>query len=768
MQRVSRPDRAPGERPAERWYTDWQEPAAFARAMRALLHPRRIAIVGASPNRGFANSIQRRLVECGYDGEIFPVNPNYREVMGLPTYPTLEAIPGGAELAIVVVPGRMVLEVLDACERAGVGAVNIITSGFAEKQEDETGPARQRAIRDFARRTGIRVVGPNCLGNISVRNTMVASSGAYPPLTAGPISLALQSGLLAYSLVIPPHDRGIGFNYVVTSGNEADIDLVDILRFYVDDEETRVIGCFVEQIRRPAEFLEVAAAAAERRKPIVMLKVGRSETAQRAALAHTGSLVGADGIADAVIRQYGIARVYSLEEMIETLAIFHSRKLPRGRGAAMGVSSGGTAGLIADMAHDVGVDFPALAPATAERIEAVIPPYGTVGNPLDWTGQAGRMEGVLAECFSALADDPHIAIVIYGQAYPTVIDLTQAAGAVLRTLPERYPDTIFLVLASVPGVVKWRTFDADPVEPALALDGIPFLHGAENGLRAVRALIRYAEFQRAWTGTRAARLPPTDPAVGRQAGLPQAGSWGATPSAAGERARALVRAAGGRPLVERAAKEILALYDIPVTRERLATSPEDAVAAARAIGYPVVLKIESPDITHKTDAGGVLLDVASDEAVREGFARIVASARAYAPRAELGGVLVQEQAAPGHELILGMTQDATFGPAIAVGLGGIFVETLQDVALGVPPLREWDARAMLARLRAAPILAGHGARGRAPADLDALVATLTRFSQLCLDLRADVSEIDINPLLVYEAGRGVRVVDCLIVPRREA
>ncbi|HET8628022.1 MAG TPA: acetate--CoA ligase family protein [Thermomicrobiales bacterium] len=731
----------------ERWYTDWQDPAAFERAMRALLHPRRIAIVGASPNRGFANTIQRRLVECGYDGEIFPVNPNYREVMGLTTHPTLESIPGGADLAIVVVPSRMVLEVLDACARAGVGAVNIITSGFAEKQEDETGPARQRAIRDFAQRTGIRVVGPNCLGNISVRNHMVASSGAYPPLTVGPISLVLQSGLLAYSLVIPPHDRGIGFNYVVTSGNEADIDLVDVLRFYVDDEETRVIGCFVEQFRRPAEFLEVAAAAAERRKPIVMLKVGRSETAQRAALAHTGSLVGADGVADAVIRQYGITRVFSLEEMIETLAIFHSRKLPNGRGVSMGVSSGGTAGLIADMADGVGVDFPALSPETARRIEAVIPPYGTVGNPLDWTGQAGRMAGVLEECFCALADDPHIAIVIYGQAYPTVIDLTQAAGAVLRTLPERYPDKIFLVLASVPGEFKRRTFDADPVEPAITLDGIPFLHGAENGLRAVRSLIRYAEFQRAWTGARAA--PPT-------------------PSAAGERARALVRAAGGRPLVERAAKEILALYDIPVTRERLATTPEDAVAAARTIGYPVVLKIESPDIAHKTDAGGVLLDVASDEAVREGFARIVASARAHNPRAEIGGVLVQEQAAPGHELILGMTQDASFGPAIAVGLGGIFVETLKDVALGVPPLREWDARGMLARLRAAPILEGHGARGRAPADLDALVATLARFSQLCLDLRADVAEIDINPLLVYAAGEGVRVVDCLIVPRSDA
>jgi acetyltransferase len=726
------------------WYSDWQEPAAFDRAMRALLHPRRIAIVGASPNPGFANSIQRRIVSCGYDGEIFPVNPNYEEVMGLPTYPTLESIPGGADLAILVVPSRMVLDVLDSCERAGVGAVDIITSGFSEKQEDETGPERQRAIYDFARRTGIRVVGPNCLGNISVGNKMVASSGSYPPLQQGPISLALQSGLLAYSLVIPQNDREFGFNYVVTLGNEADLDLVDILRFYVDDEQTRVIGCFVEQFRRPAEFLEVAAAAADRRKPIVMLKVGRSETAQRAALAHTGSIVGADGIADAVFRQFGIIRVYSLEEMVEALAIFHSRRLPHGRGASMGVSSGGTAGLVADMAEDVGVAFPPLAPETASRIGAVIPPYGTVGNPLDWTGQAGRMEGVLEECFRSLADDPNIDIVIYGQAYPTVLDLSQAAGKVLRTLPNEYPDKLFLVMSSVPGEFKWRAFDADPVEPAKVLDGIPFLQGAENGLRAVRSLIRYAEFQRAWT---------------------DGGTQQAAESSVAEQARALVRAAAGRALVEREAKALLALYDIPVTREHLATTPDEAVTAARAIGYPVVLKIESPDILHKTEAGGVLLDIGDDDHVRDGFDRIMSSARRFNPSANLLGVLVQEQIAAGHELILGMTQDATFGPALAVGLGGIFVETLKDVALGVPPLREWDAREMIGRLRAAPVLEGRGARGRGPADLDALVQTLQRFSQFCHDLRDDVVEIDINPLVVFGQGHGVRVVDCLIVPK---
>ncbi|HEY8884500.1 MAG TPA: CoA-binding protein, partial [Chloroflexota bacterium] len=313
-----------------------QNAVAFDRAMRALLHPQRLALIGASPNRGFANTIQRRLVACGYEGQIYPVNPNYSEILGLPSYPSLDAIPGGVDLAIVVVPSRMVPDVLEAAERVGVGAINIITSGFAEKQEDEIGVARQQLIRDFAQRTGIRVVGPNCLGNISVPNKMVASAGAYPPLRRGPISLALQSGLLAYSLVMPANDRGIGFSYVVTLGNEADVDVVDMIRYYVEDEETRVIGCFVEQFRRPERLLEVARRAAEHEKPIVVLKVGRSEAGRRAALAHTGSMVGSDSIVDAVMRQHGMIRVDSLDEMTETMALFHTRRLPKGpgRGAA--------------------------------------------------------------------------------------------------------------------------------------------------------------------------------------------------------------------------------------------------------------------------------------------------------------------------------------------------------------------------------------------------------------------------------------------------
>ena len=717
------------------------ESAAFTTAMRALFHPKRIAIVGATPRPGFANNIHGGIIRGGYEGEIIGVTPRHQEVMGAVCYPTIDAIPGGVDKAIVVVPSSLVLDVLAQAESSDVKALNIITSGFGE-QSDDAARERQLAVHDFARRTGIRVVGPNCLGIISTPVNMVAKSGPYSTVRPGPIGIVFQSGLLAYSIVIPPLEREFGYSYVVTTGNEADLDATDFIRYMVEDDETKVIGCFIEQFRDPEKLLRVAEAAAERQKPIVVLKVGRSEAGRRAARAHTGSLVGSDAIADAVMRQYGILRVFSLDEMTETLAALHSKRLPKGPGVGTIFVSGGAGGLISDLSQDLGISLPALAPETVEKLNAVIPEYGTVGNPLDTTGQAGTQPSIMEGSLTAMAEDPNVHTVIYGQAFPNRVDLASPVGEVLRAMPERYPDKAFFILSLVTGPVSdgFRR-GMEPEEPTMKWDGVPFLQGAENGLRAVRALNTYAEFQRARSTM---DRPP------------------ATVSEHVDAARAIVRAAGGRPLVEREAKDLLALYGIPVTREHLVTSADDAVAASEEIGYPIVLKIESPDIAHKTEAGGVLLNLADASAVRDGFERVIDSARAYNSSAEISGVLVQEMVSDGRELILGMSQDADFGPAIAVGLGGIFVEVLKDVTLGVPPLSERDSRSMLARLRGAAIL--DGTRGQGPADVDAVVDILGKFSQLCIDLRDDVSEIDINPLLVFERGQGARVVDCLIIP----
>ncbi len=723
----------------ERFPTDQQ---TFTRSMEALLHPKRIALVGDSPNPGFASNIHRNLITCGYDGTLLPINPRYEEVDGLTAYPSVDAIPGGADLAIVVVPSRFVEGILAHCEAAGVGAINIITSGFGEQSDNEA-HERQAMIRDFAARTGIRIVGPNCLGNISTPGKMVAMSGPYQKIQRGSIGLALQSGLLAYSLVLPPMDRGIGVTYVVTTGNEADLEVSDLIRYYVDDDETKVIGAFIEQVRDPEKFIAVADLAAEKEKPIVLIKIGRSEQARRSAQAHTGSLVGSDEVIDTVMRQHGIVRVNSLEEMTEVLAAFHTPTLPKGTGVGAIYVSGGAAGLVSDLSQDLGIELPELAPQTVERLERVIPEYGTVGNPLDTTGMAGAIPEIMEGALVGMAEDPSIHTIIYGQAYATEVDFASPAGKVMKTIHERYPDKVFFAVSLVPGqIFEARTRDGStPLEPDLHWGGVPFLQGVENGLRAVAAVNRYAAFQRTRNETTL------------QTGVA---------SSIAEEARTIVRSSNGKPLVERTAKEVLQLYGLPVTSETLATSANEAVNAAREIGYPVVLKIESPDIVHKTDAGGVLLNVSGDEAVRAGFSQIMENAQAFDPEALLSGVLVQEMVSGGRELILGMTQDREFGPVIAIGLGGIFVEVLKDIALGVPPLCEHDGEAMLQRLRGKAIL--EGTRGDAAADIPAVLDILSRFSQLCIDLKDDVAEIDINPLLVFDEGDGATVVDCLIIP----
>jgi acetyltransferase len=717
------------------------ESDAFHQSMRAIFHPKRLAIVGASERPGFANSIQRLILKGGYEGDVFGVNPRYESVMGCECYPTIDAIPGGVDKAIVVVPSQHVMAVLEQAERAGVKAANIITSGFGEQSDDEA-QGRQQQLRDFAQRTGLRLIGPNCLGIISTPAKMIAKSGPYTHVNPGPIGIVSQSGLLAYSLVLPPTDREFGYSYVVTTGNEADLDATDFMRYYVEDEATRVIGCFIEQFRDADKLYAVAEQAAAAGKPIVVLKIGRSEGGQRAARAHTGSLVGSDDVIDTVMRQLGIIRVYNLDEMIETLAVLHSKKLPRSNGVGTIFVSGGAGGLISDISQDLGINLPSLAPDIAARLHDIIPSYGTVGNPLDTTGQVAQQPEIMAGVLEAMAEDPNIDTVVYGQAYPNRVDLDSPVGQVMKQIPDKYPDKVFLILSAVTGKVQegYRG-DQAPGDPVMTWDDVPFLQGMENGLRAIRSLNRYAEFQR------------------QRATRPSAEQGDSSVAA---EARAIVAAAGGKPLVEREAKHLLSLYGIPVTQERLVTTADDAVAAAREMGYPVVLKVESPDILHKTEAGGVLLNLADDAAVREGVDQIVANARAYMPEADISGVLVQQMVSGGRELILGMTQDPTFGPAIAVGLGGIFVEILKDVQLGVPPLTDTMSRDMISRLRGKAIL--EGSRGEAASDIDAVVDVLSRFSQLCLDLRDDVAEIDINPLLVFEEGKGACVLDCLIVP----
>jgi acetate---CoA ligase (ADP-forming) len=694
------------------------------RRMDALLRPRSVAVVGASPNPSFVSMALRNLLRYGYTGQVVAINPRYEHVEGAPCYPSLRDVPHPVDLVVVGVAAQRIPQLLEECEQKQVGALDIITSGFAETGPE--GAQRQALLTAWAEHTGIVVGGPNCLGLMHVPSGMIALPTSFGKPLAGSVGVVLQSGMMAPTVLFPLFARGIGVTFAVTSGNEADVEAADYIRYFVDDEETRVIGCFAEQIKTPSRFIDACEAAAERGKPIVMLKIGRSAAARRAALAHTGSMVGSDDVIDAVLRKLGVSRVNDVDEMLEQLAVFHSPRLPRGSGVAAITVSGGAAGLLSDLAPDCGINFVPLPASTEQALREVVPEFGNVGNPLDVTGQAVFQTDILARSLDLLAGAPGVDVVVYGRSHPARLDRAAPVGRTLEAAHERHPDTVFLSIALVGGhYYPGQSPDLPLAEPVDRLNGTPFLQGSEYGLRAAAALIRYSEFLRSRPAERPRRL--AEPQL----------------------------IAPGPPLSERASKAILARYGIPTTRERLCSTLEEAAVAARDIGYPVALKLEAPGLVHKTDVGGVLLGIDDEAALRKAWQRLQAL---NVPDA--AGVLVQEMAPPGVEVLLGMTRDEQFGPVIAVGLGGIFVEVLEDVQLLVPPITAREAREALQRLRGIQLL--HGARGRPPADLEALVATMLRFSELCLDVRDAVEAIDINPLIVLP--HGVRAIDALVVP----
>lgn len=745
---MSSPPRGPSGAQSSAW-TDWPR---LRRQLDLLFKPRAVAVVGASPGLSYVSTIWRNLRQHGFPGPVYAVNPNYPRVGDEPCYPTLRDVPGPVDLAIVGVPARALPPILDQAAAKGVGALDIITAGFAELPGEE-GARRQAALKTFARETGIRIVGPNCFGVLSAPVSALGYPGAYERFVDGPLSVVLQSGQMVPCILTPCFDRGMGFQYMISTGNEVDLEAADFTRYFLEDPKTRVIGLYVEQFRDPAKLREVAELAARARKPIVAVKVGRSEAARHALQAHTASLAGSDAVIDALMRQDGITRVKDVDELIEAMAAFHARRLPRGGRVGAITLSGAVCGLIHDLADETGVAFPPLPPETRARLERVVPDYVNVGNPLDVTGIAIQQTTIFSGAVESLAEADNLDVIVYVRGVPGKLDAANPVGKSWLEAVERHPEKLFFILSIVGGALHevTATLGAPPADPIATVDEVPFLQGLTPGLKAIGAVIRYGRFIR----EREAR--DQRPAI-REAPLADANEGEA--AARADRARALVRGAAPGYVTEREGKEILALYGIPTARESLALTVEDARRAAARIGYPVALKVDSPQIPHKSEAGGVLLNVRDDAHLEAGFARVLESARLHDPNAAIQGVLVQEMVTGGHEVILGMKRDADFGPTIVLGPGGIFVEILRDAALRLPPLSAADAREMISELRAAPVL--RGARGRPSADVAALAEVVERFSLLCLDLADLVTEIDVNPVIVLDQGRGVKAVDCLI------
>ncbi len=690
-----------------------------------LLRARSVAVVGASQGDRFGGKLCRNLQRFGYGGAIFPVNPRYTELYGRPCYPSLRELPERPDCALLAVPNARLEGALAEAAACGIPAAVVFASAWSDPAEG--GPSLQDRLARVAREHGMVVCGPNCMGFVSLAERLAVSGYDVNPATpAGHVTLVTHSGSVWDALL--QNRRGVAWNTIVSPGNEMVTTAADYMHFALGDPQTRAIGLFLEAVRDPAGFRAALAEAARRDVPVVVLKTGRSRRGAEFARAHSGALAGEDAAHDALFAHFGVRRVTSIDELMDTLELFATGMRPPTAKVSALLDSGGQRALLADLAAAEGVEFAAIGAATQARLAELLEPGLEPVNPLDAWGTGNASEEIYAECLRALDADPATGLNLFAvDLYP--IDDPRSS----------YPKIAAKVQDELTKPLAWLTHASATTSEAQASTlrrmGIPVLLGTETGLRAVRHVLDYARFQR----ERATRGP-----VAREVPRPAELS--------------LLRReleARGDALDEHASKRCLRAYGLTTTREMAAESLEEALRAAEKIGYPVVLKTAA-GLLHKTERRGVRLDL------RDGD-DLVAAYRDL--EARLGRrVLVQEQVPPGVELLLGIVADPHFGPMLTVGSGGIHVEILADVRWLLLPTSAAEVRAALAKLRGAPLL--RGARGRAPADEDAVVRAALGLAALAEDLGDRIEAVDVNPLIALP-DRAV-VVDALIVPKTGA
>ena len=707
--------------------------------LRDFFAPRSLAIVGASDTSGWAQFILASSAVTGFEGPLIPVHPRHETVFGRPAVRSLRDLTEPVDLAFVMVPTHAVPDVIDDAAAAGVRHAVVLASGYREAGPE--GCARQDALVKQAAGYGMLLLGPNCLGFLNTH----ASAGPFAlsvplPLRPGPVGIALQSGALASAMLAFARSRAIGVSTVVTMGNESMISTADVLGYLADDEQTRVICLFVEEISEPDRFARAAGQAAKAGKPVVVLKTGSSPAGQVAALAHTGSVAGDDAVVDAVLRQLGVIRVTSIEELLSTAGLLGYDRWPHGRRMGVLTASGGACGLIADQASAVDILIPPFAARTVAAIEPHLPAFADAHNPLDVTGYVLANPRVTAltaidHALDAAVTDPGLDFVLFcGVTAPEVRPaderVTRLASERVRWLAERIASSPIPVIPMGTTCIDVSGYARD----LLVEHGVHLLGGVDLGMRALGHALR-------WLENRPAADPPA--ATNRP---------GARPPAAINHATAI------NPWSEEAARNLLASCAVPLVPGELVTSAEAAARAARRLGSPVALKVCSAQITHKSDIGGVALGVHGDAQVRDAYRRVLAAGHTV-PGAVVDGVLVTPMRSGGVELLVGVTVDRAFGPVLAVGLGGVWVELLADTSLRVLPVTTDDVKHMLGELRGSPLL--RGARGTRPADLDVLAQVVKNVGDAALSLDGSLRALEINPLWVN--GEQVEALDVLVV-----
>jgi acetate---CoA ligase (ADP-forming) len=698
-----------------------------------LINPGVVAVVGASETRG---SFGERTLSnmSGFSGKVFAINPKYQTLLGRPCVPSLADLPESPDCVVLCVARPMVEGMIEDAAAVEAGGVIVYASGFAETAKPDRIEAQRRVV-ELAHRTGMRVVGPNCVG---LANTRSGAGLNFMPDYAGmghkrgPIGIVSQSGALGYTL-LQGMERGIGFSHYLAAGNSCDVDVCDFICYLAEDNDTKSIICLLEGVSDGARFLTAARKARDAGKALIVYKTGNSETSSKAAMSHTGTMVGSAVAYQTAIADTGAIAIDDLEAVLETASFFAKTRAPsNGRGVGILSTSGGAAVICADKAEQHGVLLPALEAKTASALKEVVPDFGSVANPSDLTAEVLKTSETFGFCLDAFLDDSGFSALVM----PMIFAHSSSSGARAPTIVEAAART------DRPLAVVWMNewyqgpgselLDADPK--------VCMFRSADRCFATLRAWFD-------WHAYRGRRPEPER----------------RSPPSAEPAARAILSdvTRRGTTLSETDSKRVLASYGIAIPREILARDPAAAAAASCRIGGSVAIKIVSPDIPHKTEAGGVRLGLSTPEDVRGAAEDIRASALRYAPRARIDGFSVQQMTPPGVEIVLGVKNDRQFGPLIAAGLGGIMIELLGDTAVRLAPVNDQLARAMLASLKGHPLLTGF--RGKPGADIDALVDTICRLSELAHDLSDIVDQIDVNPVIA--GGSGVMAVDALIVCR---
>lgn len=703
--------------------------------MARLIDPQSIAVVGASESPASFGYKTLENIDIGYAGRVYPINPKYQTIRGLPCFPSLEALPEVPDCVVVIVPMEQVEPLVIQAAAMGVGGMVVYSAGFAEVGDPALIAIQQRIAR-IAAQSGMRVFGPNCVGIINFTRRLGLTfmpKFNEMPIHPGTIGLVSQSGALGYC-VLQAAERGIGFTHYLAPGNSCDVDVCDMINYLVEDEATKVIACLFEGVRDGGRLLQAAQRALAAGKPLLIYKLANTEIAQRTALSHTGTLAGSNDAYRAAFRATGVVVIDNWEELLETALLFAKASEPVTDGIGVMASSGGAAIMAADKAAEFGVRLPPPEKSTSEKLAAVIPHFGSTANPCDLTAESLRNAQMYGSCIKAFADDPNFAAIVVPMMSankPATVDRAQYLSDLAVTLTK----PVCLVWVN-----EWHQGPGSEVYDAS--EKIVMFRSMMRCIKALKSWIAYY-------GNRDRLLARTDSGTALAAAHQTA-----APAGLGNRTGTLG---------ESDSKKILASIGVPVTGEFLVQTIGEAKSAAQALGYPVALKVDSPALPHKTEAGVIRLGLRDEAALCTAFAELAhivrgLGAKPGAPTA-INGFLVQEMVSDGIEMMIGVKRDAQFGPLVMCGFGGIDLELTRDVAVALAPVTQEEAMDMIRSLAKYPLLDGF--RGQALRDVNALAEALVKLSDFAAGEGARVAEIDVNPLMLRIAG--VKAVDALVV-----